>query len=177
MKTVIGVFDNRELADETIIRLNKMGYKAQDISVMLKNGLDKIEERKIGTKGGNTAKGAATGALSGGIIGGLTGLSVGAGLITIPGFGAILIAGPLAAALGLAGAAATAVSGIATGILAGGIAGTLIGLGIPEEVAHIYERRVKEGAIFVAVPIKEPDESRVLQTFRRYDAEELRIVG
>lgn len=176
MKTVIGVFEHKELANDTIVELNKMGYKPHDISVILKNELTKVDEENIGTKGGSTAKGAATGALSGGIIGGLTGLLIGAGLIAIPGIGAFLIAGPLAAALGLTGAAAAAVSGAATGVLAGSIAGSLIGLGVPEEVAHIYERRVKEGAVFVAVPIQEKDERRVLQAFRRYDAAELRLI-
>src|SRR3989344_5832380 len=49
--------------------------------------------------------------------------------------------GTVAAALGITGAAATAVSAATTGALAGGLLGGLIAIGIPDKEAKIYEQR------------------------------------
>ena len=43
-------------------------------------------------------------------------------------------------------------AGALTGALAGGLIGALVGLGVPEDSARVYEDRVKEGAILLAVP-------------------------
>lgn len=81
----------------------------------------------------NIAEGAASGIITGGVLGGLAGLLVGVGVLALPGIGALFVAGPLAAVLGLAGTAATTVSGALIGSLVGGIVGALVGLGLAEE--------------------------------------------
>jgi hypothetical protein len=66
---------------------------------------------------------------------------MGIGLLAIPGFGPFLAAGPIMAAL----------AGVGTGGLVGGIAGALIGMGIPEYEANLYEGRIKGGGILLSV--------------------------
>lgn len=150
---ILGMFSSRENAEDAISELKDEGYDAKDISVVVKDS----EDRQVieNNTGASVADGTASGAVTGGVIGGLAGLLVGIGAITIPGIGALLIAGPLAAALGLTGAAATTVSGAATGALAGGLVGALVGLGVPEEEARVYETGVNEGGVLLAVSVRE----------------------
>src|ERR1700704_4739438 len=108
--TLLGVFSSRLNAEEAITDLAKEGYDARDISLVMKS--DANLKTHHGT---NIAEGAASGLVTGGVLGGLAGLLVGIGVLTIPGLGALFVAGPIAAALGLAGAAATTVSGALTG--------------------------------------------------------------
>lgn len=106
----------------------------------------------------------------------LAGLLVGIGAIAVPGIGALFIGGPLAAALGLSGAAATTVSGAATGALAGGLIGALLGLGVPEEDARIYEERIKEGGILIAIPSRTGDEARAMDILEDTGADQVRAI-
>src|SRR5690606_33937912 len=80
------------------------------------------------------------GAATGGVLGGIVGLLVGAAAITIPGIG-IVVAGPLAAALGGAG----------LGAITGGIAGALTSIGVEEDEAQHYQSRYEEGDILIVV--------------------------
>lgn len=147
---VLGVFDDRVHAEKAINELQDEGYDTKDISIMMK---DVEEAREVADDtGADVAEGAVEGATTGGVIGALAGLLIGVGAIAIPGIGGLLIGGPLAAALGLTGAAATTVSGAATGALAGGVIGALTGIGVSEEDAEVYERKISEGGILVAVP-------------------------
>jgi hypothetical protein len=146
----LGVFTNREAAEAAIEDLHDTGYNPKDISIVTR---DTTISRDIAQDtGASVAEGAASGATTGGILGGLAGLLIGIGIITVPGIGGLLIGGPIAAALGLTGAAASTVQGVVTGALAGGLIGALVGLGVPEEDARVYESRVKAGGILLAVP-------------------------
>lgn len=149
---VLGVFAERANAEAAINDLESKGYNPKDISIIMRDTHEAVDI--AGSTGASVAEGAGVGATTGGVIGGVTGLLVGIGAITIPGIGALLIGGPIAAALGLGGALATTVSGAVTGALAGGLVGALVSLGIPEDEAKVYEERIKEGAILLAVPVK-----------------------
>lgn len=176
MQTIIGIFDDRFNAQRAVDELNEMGFNPKDISIVLKDGI--TITKNVGTKGGSTAEGAVSGAATGGVLGGIAGLLIGIGALTIPGVGAFLVAGPLSIAFGLTGAAATTVSGAATGALAGGFVGGLIGLGVPEDVAHVYEQRIKSGAMLLAVPTySSTGESEVIKVFEDYNADQIRTVG
>ena len=149
-KMVLGVFSDRDHAEDAIRELQENHYDAKDISIVMK---DAEEAKEVADNTGtNVAEGAVGGATTGGVIGGIAGLLIGIGAVTIPGVGAFLIGGPIAAALVLTGAAATTVSGAATGALAGGLIGALTGLGVSKEDAEVYEKRVTEGGVLVAVP-------------------------
>lgn len=156
---IIGVFSTREEAETAIDELHDANYQAKDISVVTQSKEDAHALEDHG--GSKVAEGAVSGATTGGVIGGIAGLLIGIGAIAVPGLGALLIGGPLVAALGITGAAATTISGAATGALAGGLIGALVGLGVPEEDARIYEERVKDGGILVAVPVRSGNTSDV----------------
>lgn len=158
----LGIFSSPADAEYAIHDLQDAGYDPKNISIMMK---DREEAGDLAeSTGSNIAGGVASGMATGGILGGLAGLLVGLGAITIPGIGAFLVGGPIAAAFGLTGAAASTATGAITGAVVGGIVGVLMNLGVPEEEARFYEERVNEGGILVVVPgspgIKE--EARVI---------------
>jgi hypothetical protein len=72
------------------------------------------------------------------VLGGITGVAA----LTIPGVGALLAAGPIAAVLGAMGGAAL-----------GGLVGSFTGLGIPSEDAKQFEQAVRAGRVVVAIKI------------------------
>ncbi|MBI2031881.1 MAG: hypothetical protein HYT08_04685 [Candidatus Levybacteria bacterium] len=172
MQTLIGIFNERHNANLAIIELERSGYNTKDISIVIKE-----EKGIMGAKGGAVVTDAALGASAGLLLGGLAGLLVGLGAIILPGVGAILVGGPIAAALGLTGAAATTISGAATGVLAGGLVGALVGLGLPEEVAREYQKKIKEGAVLLAVPAhSENDTQNIKEIFQRFNVDQIRII-
>lgn len=78
------------------------------------------------------------------------GLVAGFAALALPGVGPILVAGPLVSALG--GAAV----GGAVGGLAGG-SGAFHPLGLPKEVAHRIEERLRSGDILISIHSDDPD--------------------
>ncbi len=174
-QTVIGIFADKFDAQAAVDELHEIGFNPKDVSVVVKDGVK--SSATSGAKGGSVAEGAVSGAATGGVLGGLAGLLIGIGALAIPGVGAFLIGGPIAIALGLTGAAATTISGATTGALAGGLLGGLIGFGIPEDEARIYEQRVREGAVLLAVPThSHTGESEVKKIFEDYNAGEIRTI-
>jgi hypothetical protein len=169
--TVFGIFTNRTDAEEAIEKLGEEGYDAKDISIIMK---DRQSSREIAdTTGANVAGGAITGATTGAALGGLAGLLAS---FVLPGIGAFFIGGPIAAALGLTGAAATTLSGAATGAVAGGLVGALTGFGLSEEEARVYETRVNEGAILIAVPTAMGEQANVEEILSTYHADDIKSV-
>ncbi|MDQ2809189.1 MAG: YsnF/AvaK domain-containing protein, partial [Chloroflexota bacterium] len=85
----------------------------------------------------------------------------------------VLAAGPLVAALGplVGGVATGAVLGAGTGALAG----ALIGLGIPEDEAHIYEDRFNQGRILVTVKSGAGRYGEAEQILSRAGAEDIKM--
>ncbi len=176
-KTLAGLFASRSEADAAVDELKMHGVSSEDVSVVVKDG---VVDRRAGTttaEEGLAATGA--GAASGAAVGGLIGLLAGVAALAIPGVGALFVAGPLAASLGLTGAAATAVSGAVTGALAGGLLGALTGLGLSDEDAELYENRIKEGDVMVAVTPSDANiaEQEVKSIFTKHGAEEIRTLG
>jgi len=170
----LGVFADRDDAESAINDLRDGGYNPRDISVITRDVT--VAQSVAANTGANVTEGAVGGATTGGVLGGLAGLLIGIGAITIPGLGALLIGGPIAAALGLTGAAATTVSGAVTGALAGGLVGALVSLGVPEETARVYEDRIKEGAILLAVPSIDDTEGEARQIMEDHGADQTRYV-
>jgi uncharacterized membrane protein len=167
-KTVLGLFTRREDAERAIEILKDDDYDAKDISIVLK---DTNEAKEISENtGAGVAEGAVSGATTGAIIGGLAGLLAS---FVIPGLGAFFIGGPIAAALGLGGAAATTVSGAATGALAGGLLGGLMNFGMSEDQAKVYEERIQSGAILVAVPARRGEERIIEQILLDCNADDV----
>jgi uncharacterized membrane protein len=144
MNTTSGVYMTHADADAAITELKNAGVADKDISYIYANKDGDIKNDQTGEHVGD---GAATGATTGAVIGAIAGLVVANGIL--PGLGSLIVAGPLAAALGLTGAAATTVAGAMTGAAAGGLIGALTGLGVNEEDAKLYESHVQKGDILI----------------------------
>lgn len=173
--TVLGVFADRDAAEQAITSLQDQGYNPKEMSIVVKDA--ETAESLGDSTGANVAEGATSGAMTGGVVGALAGLLVGVGALAIPGIGAVLIGGPLAAALGLTGAAATTASGALTGALAGGLIGALVGLGVPEDEAKVYEERIKEGGVLLAVPVKAGiEDEEAMQSLSNHGATQVRVL-
>ncbi|MDB5266560.1 MAG: rane protein [Parcubacteria group bacterium] len=165
-KTTVAVFKDRTDAEAAINELRTFGIADADISYVYNS------EGVVVTADGGSHVGdaAASGATTGAVLGAIAGLVVANGIL--PGLGTLFVAGPLAAALGLTGAAATTAAGAMTGLVAGGLVGALAGLGVSSEDAALYEERVKRGGILVTARSMNP--SGVMDILKKYHAEEIR---
>jgi len=146
-KTIVGLFDDVNEAHRAVQELIDAGVDHNAISIVANDA--KGEYKQYRADGSSAAEGAGAGAVGGGVLGGVLGLLVGVGALAIPGIGPVLAAGPLAAALGTAGASTLVGAGV--GAVTGGLIGGLIGLGIPEEDAKYYERELHGGRFLVSV--------------------------
>lgn len=171
-KTILGIFTNRDDAEDTIDKLRSEGFNPKDISLVMR---DQGEQEKIATDTGtNAAEGAVSGIATGGVIGGLAGFLAGTAM---PALAGLFIAGPIGAALGLTGAAATTISGATTGALAGGLIGALVNMGVPKETATRYQERINEGAILIAVPAIDREEAMIInEIFNEFNASDIQAV-
>lgn len=171
-RMVLGVFTERNDAEDTLYELEGMGYNPKDISIAMK---DQGEARgMVKRTGADVVGGTVSGAAAGGVVGALAGLLVATGVA--PGLGTIFIGGPLATTLGLTGAAATTVSGAVTGALAGGLVGALVGFGIPRREAEEYEESVRRGGILVIVPTRDGEDREVRDVMEEYGADQVKAL-
>ena len=170
-KRAIGVFSHRRDAEAAITDLRDGGISMDHVSIIGKNADQNIggvglNDRVDDTKADDGAK---AGAVTGGALGGLGGLLVGLGTLAIPGVGPVLLGGAAATAL------ATALTGGAIGAAALGIAGGLVGLGIPEKNAKIYNDRINRGDYLVIVDGTDAEVHRAEEILRRRHVEEFNI--
>ncbi len=163
-KTLIGSFAKQSDVDTALEDLRDHGYTPEQISFVVKEK-EKVREKTVGTSQ-NLASGAVSGAVAGGVLAGLAGLLVGLGAIAVPGIGALFIGGPLAATLGLSGVVA-----------AGGLLGGLVGLGLPEETARVYEQQIKEGGAVLAVPVDDDEQEEVRELFNKHNGDHVHLIS
>lgn len=126
----VGVFQDTEQARQAIDELERAGYSEKEIGFLARVSATESEEGVLSS--------AATGAVEGSMLGGVLGA---AAAFLIPGFGPALAGGLLLATFGAAG----------IGALAGSIIGILVSIGVPEEVAHHYQRELENGHTIVTV--------------------------
>ena len=167
-KTVVGLFDNWTDAQNVVQELVNNGFQRSDISLLANDSRGEHSRTVGGTAESGAGEGAAAGAIGGGVLGGVLGLLVGVGALAIPGIGPVLAAGPLAAALGTAGASTVVGAGI--GAAAGGIIGALVGAGVPEEDANFYAEGVRRGGTLVMVKSTDDMANRAYDVMQRYGA-------
>ena len=161
--TIVGLFDHFDDVHDTIQDLEKMGLTRREISVVASastTGSDYVEGDVVD----GAAVGAGTGAVAGSAIGGTVGLLAGLGALAIPGFGPVVAAGPLVAAITGAGLGAAAGAG------AGGLIGALTETGISEEEAGHYAEAVGRGSTLMTVVANENDARQVVETMNRNNA-------
>ncbi len=175
-KRATGVFERREDIENALRALKDNGFNMDNVSLLARDlegveGADEVTEKH----GNEASEGAGIGATTGTVLGGVGGFLVGAGVLAIPGVGPVLAAG-----VGISEIAAT-LAGAGIGAAAGGIIGALVGLGIPEEKAKVYQDRIKAGDYLLMVTGTENEvesaasilRDRHIQEFEIYDAPDL----
>lgn len=146
MRTVTGLFDNRDQAESAVRALKDARIPAEDISVVANNA-----DGSYSVDDGDVAEDASAGAGIGAAVGGAGGLLAGLGALAIPGIGPVVAGGWLLSTV--VGAAAGAVVGGA----AGGLIGALTDAGVDERDAHVYAEGVRRGGILVTARVGEAD--------------------
>lgn len=167
-KTVVGLFDTMTEAQNVVQQLVDSGFERNEISLLANDARGEYANNRAVGETSSTAEGAGAGAVGGGVLGGVLGLLVGVGALAIPGIGPVLAAGPLAAALGTAGASTLVGAGI--GAAAGGVIGALVGAGIPEEDASFYAEGVRRGGALVMVKSSDDMAQRAYDLMRNSGA-------
>jgi hypothetical protein len=166
IKTVIASFDTIEDADSAARALRTAGFLENDINIVANDSRRNVaSDAPQPVPAENEATGAATGVVAGGALGGAAGLTASLMGLAIPGIGAILAAGPIAAALVGAGA----------GAVAGGLIGGLVDLGVSETDAEYYAEAVRRGAALVTVRTdssRTDEAERIMQQHGAIDIEE-----
>jgi hypothetical protein len=148
---VTGMFRDRASAERAYQAMSGRGYTRDDINVMMSEEARKrhfADDARKSELGSKAAEGAGVGAAVGGTLGAVVGVAAAVGAIALPGIGLIAL-GPVAA--GLAGAGAGGVTG--------GLVGALVGSGIPEDRAKLYESGLKQGGILMGVRPRTPDDA------------------
>lgn len=137
-RRAVGLFSNRQEAEDALYRLRDTGFDMDHISIVAKSGegLKDISGNDYdpSKSDGEQAKGGAgAGATAGAVTGGAIGLIGSLGVLAIPGVGAAAEVGFL---LG------NTLLGSGIGAAGGGLIGALIGWGVPEERANYYNDQV-----------------------------------
>jgi len=138
-QSAIGVYDSISKAEEAIHTLDHGGFPIKQVSIVAQNLESENQVHGYVTVGDVAKGGASTGAW----LGGLFGLLVGAAFVWVPGFGPLLVAGPLAAAI-LGG-----IEGVVAGSASGGLLGALVGWSVSKRHILKYEEHVKGGKYLV----------------------------
>lgn len=161
-KAVFCIVKTQEQAIGIVERLRQVGFTNSDISVLMP---DKTGTRDFAHEHHTKApEGATTGVGTGAVIGGSLGWLAGIGALAIPGFGPLIAAGPIMAAL----------TGAAVGGTIGGLAGALIGMGIPEFEAKQYEGKIRSGNALISVHSEDSAEAgRAKEVFKAAGAEDI----
>lgn len=157
--TSIASYPNSASAQKAYDMLIAAGIKQSNISVASRDPsqMNKQTNSNMNVeKDSDVVKDAVGGTTTGAVTGGAVGFLMGAAALTIPGFGPLLAAGPLAAAIGGSSLAANTAIGAAVGGL-GGLASGLIKSGVDEAKAKDIETNLQNGGAIIAV--KEDDDS------------------
>jgi hypothetical protein len=165
-ESVVGIIHTRSEAETLVTALKSVGFPEREISVLFP---DKAGTKDFAHENSTKApEGAVAGASTGGVVGGTLGLLAGIGVLAVPGVGPLIAAGPIMAAL----------SGAAVGASIGGVTGALVGLGIPEYEAKMYEGKIRDGNILLAVHSANNDQLKEAEDlFKQYGASEIHRVG
>lgn len=164
MKTAIYcIATNRVQAENIVDNLKRAGFPSGDISVLFP---DQTGTRDFAhEQNTKLPEGAATGGAAGMGVGAILGWLTGIGTLAIPGVGPFIAAGPIMAAL----------SGAALAGAAGGIIGGLVGLGIPEYEAKLYDGKIRGGNVLISVHTDNSDQAGIAKDiYKNAGAEDIK---
>ena len=137
--SVFGVYPAYPNVERGVKVLRTAGFRDSDISVFYP---EKTDSKDLAQEKSNKVQDAATaGGGTGALVGGALGSLVGLASLTIAGVGPFMVAGPMLGAL----------AGPGFGGVLGEIAGALLGLGMSEGEARLYEERAKSGLVLISV--------------------------
>jgi hypothetical protein len=146
--TIIASYQNNDSAQSAYDMLTNAGVTKEHISVASRQP-ETIPDHMQGKSVSDAASDVTGGTTSGAVTGAAVGFLIGAAALAIPGFGALLISGPLAVAIGGSLAANTAVGAAIGGL--GGFASGLIKAGANEADAKHIETELQNGGVIIAV--------------------------
>jgi hypothetical protein len=150
--TVVGVFESLDQATEAVTRLGEAGFPTDRISIVGQGLQSEIKMHGFVTAGDM----AKTGATWGAVFGGLFGLLAGVAFLAIPGFGPLVILGPLAAG----------VVGAAEGAVGTGIVGGILGAFLERQHIPMFEQHLRAGRYLVLVHGSQEDVARAQDILR-----------
>jgi hypothetical protein len=161
-KSVICISNSLLGAERIVAELKTANFSNNDISLLFPDrGPPREFAHEMNTKG---PVDIIAGAGTGGIIGGALGWIAGIAALPIPGFGLVIAAGPIMAAL----------NGAAIGAGVGGVLAGLTAMGISESEAKRYEGKVKAGNILISVHTEDFEEiTRAKEIFAKGGAEDI----
>ena len=171
LKTVVGLYDDLGDARQAVNELKSRGFGNGEVSLIAHASTEEYHRYFDSTSGAyradvdETHSGAGTGAGIGALLGGLAGLLAGLSIITVPGIGPIIGAGPIASTL----------AGALAGGVVGGLLGALTDMGVPQEHAGYYSEGVRRGGSLVIVKTSaaQVDQATtILQRFNPVDVEQ-----
>ena len=162
-QTVVGIFYTPAEAERAVSDLMNGGFPREKISLITPSS--HVEHVKIEGSDTEHVEDLAIGAVSGGLLGGMLGALVGMIVVGFPGIGALLVAGPLAAAI--SGAGVTMAVGAGAGAVGGGILGALTWAGITGNEAHVYEEFIRQGRILVMVQASGAEREKAAEILHR----------
>jgi len=143
MKTIIGLFDDRNEALAVVEEMRARRIPPHDISLVASNAEGWYSDAS------EPEAEAETGAGIGAVLGAVGGFLVGLGAISLPGVGPVVSAGWLLSTL----------AGSATGVILGGAAGSLVGAltaqGIDDPDAQVYAESLKRGGTLVVARVED----------------------
>lgn len=159
MPMVSAIFRSYEESSAAIVALENAGVTAEQTSLVMTDEargkhFKLLESSKVD-------EGAAAGAGVGGLLGAIAGLVAGAGAIVIPGLN-LIVTGTIIAGL----------AGLGAGAATGGVLGGLIGAGIPEHEAKLYDKEIRAGNVLVSVDARDSDQEKMVkEIFANYGAD------
>jgi hypothetical protein len=164
MKNAVYCIAQSRAQAETIVEgLKSAGFLNSEISVLMP---DKSGTRDFAhEQNTKLPEGAATGGVAGMGAGAILGWLAGIGTLAIPGVGPFIAAGPIMAALG----------GAAIGGATGGVIGALVGMGIPEYEAKLYDGKIRGGNALISVHTDNSDQVDTAKAvYERAGAEDIK---
>ena len=163
-KTVVGLFDDRDAAQNAVRELTAGGFRGDEVSVVSKKPDGKgVEVEYVEEDGREQVEDMAKGAGTGAAIGGVAALLLSLTALTIPGIGPVLAAGPLAALI----------AGAGVGAAAGGLVSGLKRLGVEDDEADTYAEGLKRGGTRVTVNADDQRADVAVGVMRRLGAVEI----
>ena len=155
---ITATFKTNASTNQFINRIEALGVTEEQISIVATD--DTVGKSFNIEKNSKAPEGATTGAVTGGLIGAIAAGLLSAGAIAIPGLNLVV-----------SGALVSAIAGLGAGATTGGLIGALVGAGIPEHEAKVYEDEIKNGAILISVEAKNSEQKDLIkQALEQEDA-------